>query len=641
MHIFQEDITPNTDINMILNPKLRATAGVLFPFLLIPLLVILDIVIRFRIIAQHSFTEFLLYGLSAVFLNEFLFWSIYQKQRCHPVLRSALILFLIISISSLSYAIYHYFGIIPNIGMMAYFIKEPKSVWTMVTTSITANQVALKLFLFFSYALFMAWQLYVRNLHSVAHRLRSYLLWTSFFILLVSARYYDQCSLPASKLVFDSINAISNSLFIEAPPKSNSIVADRAKVKGAADSAHFNILLIVNESVRRSGLSIYNDTLETTPHLKLLKSKHGDNFFQFQWGHTNSTMTYLSVPSILNGISPTNDRNVWTQAPFIWDYARAAGLYTILVSGSCFQWGKWNSFILREPVPDYCYTECDYAEEQVGKTGTLASHQMGLFDDRNTIGRLVDKLDSLQKISRNYCAVLHLYGPHYPYWHLLSDRLYKEQTLIANYRNAIYQQDKALAVLFQYLDETGLLENTVIIHTSDHGEAFGEHGYFGHLLNFYEEDIGIPIWIYLPSLVLDQMSEGERQAIRKNRDKNTSNLDILPTIIDLLDIPLDKDPVSSLGGASLLDEIDPTRVIYISNYNSLQFKTMNQAYAAVRDSLKHVYHLKNGRLTTQCFNFKQDAREVADLSLSIKRSEALPIKWDLLKNGLGSAEALP
>jgi len=626
---------------MIIKPKLRVTVGVLFPFLLVPLLVIADVVIRFRVIAQFTLLEFSLYGLSALFINEVVYWTTYGKQWSHPVRYNSIILFLIFSISSLSYAIYNYFGIIPNIGMMDYFIKEPKSVWTMVTSSINANQVALKVFMLFAYAQLLTWLLYVRDSYRATHRLRSSLLWISFVTLLVSARYYDQCSLPANKTVFDSIHAISNSLYTETSPKSNSVAADRTKVKGAADSAHFNILLIVNESVRRSGLSIYNDTLETTPHLKLLKSKHGTSFFQFQWGHTNSTMTYLSVPSILNGISPTNDMTVWTRAPFIWDYASAAGLYTILVSGSCFQWGGWNTFILRDPVPDYCYTECHYAEEQAGKSGNLASHQMGLFDDRNTIGRLVDKLDSLQKINRHYCAVLHLYGPHYPYWHLLSDRLCKEQSLISNYRNAIYQQDKALSVLFQYLDATGLLENTVLIHTSDHGEAFGEHGYFGHLLNFYEEDIGIPLWIYLPSLVLDRMSEKERRAIRNNQDKNTSNLHILPTIIDLLDIPVDGNPVSALGGASLLREIDPNRLIYISNYNNLQFKTMNQAYAVISDSLKYIYHLKNGRLTTHCYNFKKDAREAHDLSLTMKHSEALPIKWELLKNGLGSAEAIP
>jgi len=624
-----------------MKPKLRATAGVLFPFLLVPLLVALDVVIRFKIIVRFSLMDFFLYGLSALLINEVLYWTTYGKHWSHPVRYNTLILFIIFSISSLSYAIYNYFGIIPNIGMMDYFIKEPKSVWSMITLSINVDQVGKKFIIFFASALLLTWQLHVKDFYRAPHRLRTSILWISFLTLLISARHYDQCSLPASKIVFDSVNAISNSLFFESPPKNNSVVADRAKVKSTTDSAHFNVLLIVNESVRRSGLSIYNDTLVTSANLKLFKSKHGNNFFQFQWGHTNSTMTYLSVPSILNGISPTNTINAWTQAPFIWDYARAAGLYTILVSGSCFQWGRWNSFILRDPIPDYCYTECHYAEEQARKSGTLASHQMGLFDDRHTIGRLVAKLDSLHKINRNYCAVLHLYGPHYPYWHLLSDRLYKEQTLISNYRNAIYQQDKALAALFQYLEDSGLVDNTVMIHTSDHGEAFGEHGYFGHLLNFYEEDIGVPIWIYLPPLVLDRMSEHKRRAIIKNQDKNTSNLDILPTIIDMLDIAVDEDPVSELGGASLLREIDPNRLIYISNYNNLQFKTMNQAYAVICDSLKHIYFLKNGRLTTQCYNFKTDARETTDLSLTIKRSEALPIKWELLKNGLGSAETLP
>lgn len=40
-----------------------------------------------------------------------------------------------------------------------------------------------------------------------------------------------------------------------------------------------------------------------------------------------------------------------------------------------------------------------------------------------------------------------------------------------------------------------LLENTVLIFTSDHGEEFFEHGDFEHLAKLNDENLGIPLFI--------------------------------------------------------------------------------------------------------------------------------------------------
>ena len=45
----------------------------------------------------------------------------------------------------------------------------------------------------------------------------------------------------------------------------------------------------------------------------------------------------------------------------------------------------------------------------------------------------------------------------------------------------------------------GLLENTTVIITSDHGEAFGDHGFFGHVYGVNLDEIGVPLVILSPA----------------------------------------------------------------------------------------------------------------------------------------------
>ena len=56
-----------------------------------------------------------------------------------------------------------------------------------------------------------------------------------------------------------------------------------------------------------------------------------------------------------------------------------------------------------------------------------------------------------------------------------------------SYDNAIRWVDSLLGHLFRGLEERGLRERTLIVFSSDHGEAFGEHGGEGHARNVYGE----------------------------------------------------------------------------------------------------------------------------------------------------------
>ena len=66
------------------------------------------------------------------------------------------------------------------------------------------------------------------------------------------------------------------------------------------------------------------------------------------------------------------------------------------------------------------------------------------------------------------------------------------------YDDCIAFLDDQLGRLLDELRGQGLLDNTVVIITSDHGEAFGDHGLFGHGYSVYLDEIAVPLVILSP-----------------------------------------------------------------------------------------------------------------------------------------------
>jgi arylsulfatase A-like enzyme len=61
--------------------------------------------------------------------------------------------------------------------------------------------------------------------------------------------------------------------------------------------------------------------------------------------------------------------------------------------------------------------------------------------------------------------------------------------------------DDQLARLFGELQRRRLLDNTIVIFTSDHGEAFGNHNLFGHGNSLYLETLHIPLFFHWPGRI--------------------------------------------------------------------------------------------------------------------------------------------
>jgi arylsulfatase len=100
--------------------------------------------------------------------------------------------------------------------------------------------------------------------------------------------------------------------------------------------------------------------------------------------------------------------------------------------------------------------------------------------------------------------------------------------LISLYDACILAVDQELIKpVLRVLKKHNIYDNTLIIFTADHGESLGEHNFIGHGYKFYEQLIHVPLIIKLPH------SNGKREI-----DILAQSVDILPTILDYLDIEL-------------------------------------------------------------------------------------------------------
>jgi arylsulfatase A-like enzyme len=115
---------------------------------------------------------------------------------------------------------------------------------------------------------------------------------------------------------------------------------------------------------------------------------------------------------------------------------------------------------------------------------------------------------------------------------------YPRQVLVDLYDDRIRDVDRILGQLLDRLQANGLLQDTVIVLTADHGEEFWEHGGWVHGAKLYDELLRVPLIMWGPGL--------PQEAIVPEQ---VGLIDLAPTILDLLGIT---EKVTSFQGTSFL-----------------------------------------------------------------------------------------
>ena len=149
---------------------------------------------------------------------------------------------------------------------------------------------------------------------------------------------------------------------------------------------------------------------------------------------------------------------------------------------------------------------------------------------------------------------------------------------INKYEGEVTYVDHYLGKIFEQLEALGVLDNTLVVVTSDHGSEFAEHGFYEKKLNLYDEIARIPLIMALPGVLPK----------RANVLGLCQTADIAPTILDICSLPMPK----SVDGASLLPRIQGKRkkgwpVVFAHThhekwYNYEHFSATTERYKFIR-----------------------------------------------------------
>ena len=161
--------------------------------------------------------------------------------------------------------------------------------------------------------------------------------------------------------------------------------------------------------------------------------------------------------------------------------------------------------------------------------------------------------------------------------------VWKYRRYMHDYLSSIYAMDKDIGRVLDYLDAQGLVENTIVVYTSDQGFYIGEHGWFDKRF-MYEESMRTPLVIRYPAKIK------AKQVITEM----VQNLDYAPTFLDFagIDIPAD------IQGVSLKDRLVEQKPIdrdslYYHYYEGIEKEHKVAKQEGIRTDTHKLIHFKD------------------------------------------------
>ncbi|MEC7565681.1 MAG: sulfatase-like hydrolase/transferase [Planctomycetota bacterium] len=178
--------------------------------------------------------------------------------------------------------------------------------------------------------------------------------------------------------------------------------------------------------------------------------------------------------------------------------------------------------------------------------------------------------------------------------------------------------DHQMRIVLGTLREEGILDNTILMFLSDHGDMLGEHGLFAKRL-FYEDSAGIPM------LLVDVAGRGPTDGGRTDH-RLVGLQDCMPTLLEMCELPVP----DSVDGLSMANST--TREYLYGEYGE-GFETTRMLH---NGRFKLIYFAAGNR--SQLFDLDEDPHEMTDLSDSLPHKPVLEKLTALLISELYDAD---
>lgn len=282
-----------------------------------------------------------------------------------------------------------------------------------------------------------------------------------------------------------------------------------------------NILLVVVDTLRADALSPYGADPSVSPEFAAL----AEDSMIFEQAFAPSPWTRPSFASLLTSTLPTTHQTIGkadqlpdeleTLAERLRDhgYTTGAVVNNINITSSFnFHQGFDTFKFLR---PSYLF-RASQASFRLTVYQGLRRFWEGYVADSKRVERYYwdaerisqEGMDWITRHGRDrWFLMLQYMDPHDPYFPHPYDgtgyarvehpepELWEAESMKGLYLGEVEYWDQHFGRLLDFMEERGLLDNTLIVVTSDHGEEFGEHGGFWHGTKLYDESIRVPLLV--------------------------------------------------------------------------------------------------------------------------------------------------
>jgi arylsulfatase A-like enzyme len=368
-------------------------------------------------------------------------------------------------------------------------------------------------------------------------------------------------------------------------------VAERARRNPppTATARVHNVIVLVLESTGTRYLGLYGSRHDTTPHL-VAEARNAlvfDNFYA-NVGHTVCSFMVLNF-SIYPGLPwcyvPCGNRPLPDTLPAM---LRARGYRTGLLSSADMNYegmawaAERNGY---EAVKSYWDLGCS-------NLSSWGSSDRCLFDG---VLKYVDEKPGAPFYVMAWTNQTHdpyVMSPDAPVADFLGPGTAKSD--LGRYLNILHTVDEGIARLLDGLRARGLDQDTLVVITGDHGEAFADpHDYRGHGGILYDENVHVPLVLWNPRLFA-----GAGRSTRVG-----AHVDLNPTIAELLGVPFP----GGWQGTSLFDDARPERAYFLTGLGEYQFGVREGPY-------KYVYSATFGK--DHMYDITRDPEELVDVAAS-------------------------
>jgi hypothetical protein len=291
---------------------------------------------------------------------------------------------------------------------------------------------------------------------------------------------------------------------------------------------NMNLVIVTIEAMRADHVSFLGFDRDTTPNLK----RFAESAVVFRNMYSAAPMTRLCLAALFSSYSPSEvqwlrNGTRWMRAispstPWLPAILHDAGFTTLAVLNG------FRAFSTEESAGfERGFSQFDTSTPVDYTGGTLRG-----FPSQAQVDKAIEMLGKLGNHER-FFMWLHLMEPHYLYEQPPDAPVYGTSDL-SRYDAEIWHVDHQVNRLLDALQARGVLDQTIVFVTGDHGEAFGEHGDYWHGPNLYNAALRAGALLRVPGLG------------RRDDEAAVTFTDMAPTLLNLLRVDAGRSNLADL-----------------------------------------------------------------------------------------------